>query len=146
MPSISNNPLFGKNIISISDLSRQDIELIIETAAILKSTPHPHLLDKHVIASCFFAASTRTRLSFETAVQRLGGNLIGFADSANTSLGKKGETLSDSIQMLTRYADAIVMRHPQEGAARLASEIASVPVINGGDGANQHCKPGKDRH
>ncbi|SPY96559.1 aspartate carbamoyltransferase catalytic subunit [Proteus mirabilis] len=87
----------------------------------------------------FFEASTRTRLSFETAIHRLGASVVGFADGSNTSLGKKGETLADTISVLRTYADAIVIRHPQEGAARLASEFAGdIPVINAGDGANQH--------
>lgn len=106
-------------------------------ARMVKTEPQSCWLTGKVIASCFFEASTRTRLSFETAIQRQGGTIIGFADSANTSMGK-GETLSDSIQMISSYADAIVMRHPQEGSARLASEVATVPVVNGGDGSNQH--------
>ena len=132
------NRLYKRDIISIADLNREDMDLILDTAAALKTTPRPELLRGKVIASCFFEASTRTRLSFETAVQRLGGTLIGFADSGNTSMAKKGETLSDSVKIISSYTDAFVMRHPQEGAARLASEFASVPVINGGDGANQH--------
>ena len=92
-----------------------------------------------MIASCFFEASTRTRLSFETAVQRLGGNVIGFPDGGNTSSGKKGETLSDTVQVISSYVDALVIRHPKEGAARLASEFSNqIPVINAGDGSNQH--------
>ncbi|MEM7927851.1 aspartate carbamoyltransferase, partial [Morganella morganii] len=84
-------------------------------------------------------ASTRTRLSFETAIQLLGASVVGFSDSSNTSLGKKGETLADTMSVISQYADAIVMRHPQEGAARLVSEFSGkVPVINAGDGANQH--------
>jgi len=131
------NPLFRKDIVSISDLSQSDLELIIKLAKIFKlNGPGPYLANK-VIASCFFEASTRTRLSFETAVQRLQGTLIGFSDGANTST-KKGETLTDSIHMISSYADAIIMRHPKEGSARLASEVSDVPVINGGDGANQH--------
>jgi len=133
-----NNPLYQKNIISIADLSRSELELILETAQSLKQTPQPDLLNNKVIASCFFEASTRTRLSFETAAQRLGGSVIGFDSGGNTSLAKKGETLADSVKVISSYADAFFMRHPQEGAARLASEYASVPVINGGDGANQH--------
>jgi aspartate carbamoyltransferase catalytic subunit len=132
------NPLFNKNIISISDLNRSELEQIVMRARMVKTEPQSRLLKGKVIASCFFEASTRTRLSFETAIQRQGGTIIGFADSANTSMGKKGETLSDSIRMISSYADAIVMRHPQEGSARLASEVANIPVVNGGDGANQH--------
>ncbi len=133
-----SNPLFQKHVVSISDLSREEMELIIATAARLKTDPSPNLLAGKVVASCFFEASTRTRLSFETAVQRLGGSIIGFSDGKNTSLGQKGETLSDSIRVISSYTDAVVMRHPQEGAARLATEFSSVPVVNGGDGSNQH--------
>lgn len=133
-----SNPLYQRHVISIADLTRHDLETVIATAQQLKREPRTDLLKDKVVASCFFEASTRTRLSFETAVQRLGGTVIGFADSANTSLGKKGETLADSIKIISSYADAVVMRHPQEGAARLASEFSRVPVINGGDGSNQH--------
>ncbi|TEW52043.1 aspartate carbamoyltransferase [Psychromonas algicola] len=133
-----NNPLYQKNIISIPDLSRSDLELILQTAQSLKKTPQPELLKNKVVASCFFEASTRTRLSFETAVQRLGGSVIGFDSGGNTSLAQKGETLADSVKVISSYADAFFMRHPQEGAARLASEFTSIPVINGGDGSNQH--------
>ncbi|MTI13556.1 aspartate carbamoyltransferase [Sansalvadorimonas verongulae] len=132
------NPLYQKHIVSITDLTREELELIVSTAQSLKTTPRPDLLQGKVVASCFFEASTRTRLSFETAVQRLGGTFIGFADGGNTSLAKKGETLADSVQVISSYTDALVMRHPQEGAARLASEFSTVPVINGGDGSNQH--------
>ncbi|WP_407332154.1 aspartate carbamoyltransferase [Enterovibrio sp. 27052020O] len=131
--------LYNKHIISIPELSREELELIVDTAGKLKAEPNPTLLKNKVVASCFFEASTRTRLSFETAVQRLGGTVIGFPDAGNTSSGKKGETLSDSVQVISSYVDAFVMRHPKEGAARLASEFSKgVPVINGGDGANQH--------
>lgn len=133
-----SNPLYKKDIISIPDLSRSELELIVSTANTLKKTPSPELLKNKVIASCFFEASTRTRLSFETAVYRLGGTVIGFPDGGNTSLGKKGETLADSVKVISSYCDAFFMRHNQEGAARLASEFSSVPVINGGDGSNQH--------
>ncbi|WP_076411702.1 aspartate carbamoyltransferase [Shewanella sp. UCD-KL12] len=132
------NPLYNKNIISIPDLSRNELELIVSTAQSLKQSPRPELLKNKVVASCFFEASTRTRLSFETAVFRLGGSIIGFPDGGNTSSGKKGETLADTVQVISSYCDAFFMRHHQEGAARLASEFSSVPVINGGDGSNQH--------
>ncbi|MEL6114514.1 aspartate carbamoyltransferase [Photobacterium sp. SP02] len=133
------NSLYHKHIISIPELSRSELELIVDTAAQLKKQPNPELLKHKVIASCFFEPSTRTRLSFETAIQRLGGSVIGFDNGGNTSLAKKGETLIDSVQVITSYVDAFVMRHPQEGAARLASEFSGkVPVINAGDGANQH--------
>ncbi|GLX83308.1 aspartate carbamoyltransferase [Thalassotalea eurytherma] len=132
------NTLYNKDIISIADLSREELELIVAQAQSIKKTPRPDLLKGKIIASCFFEASTRTRLSFETAVQRLGGTHIGFDSGGNTSLGKKGETLADSVKVINSYADAFFMRHPKEGSARLASEFANVPVINGGDGANQH--------
>ncbi|MDD9197047.1 aspartate carbamoyltransferase [Aliivibrio sp. S3MY1] len=133
------NSLYQKHIISIPELSRQELELIVETAGNIKKEPQPDLLKNKVIASCFFEASTRTRLSFETAIQRLGGSVIGFDSAGNTSLAQKGETLADSVQVITSYVDAYVMRHPKEGAARLASEFSNgTPVINAGDGANQH--------
>ncbi|WP_040889935.1 aspartate carbamoyltransferase [Vibrio ezurae] len=133
------NTLFKKHIISIPELNREELELIVQTAGRLKSDPMPTLLKNKVIASCFFEPSTRTRLSFETAIQRIGGSVIGFDNAGNTSLAKKGETLADSVQVISTYIDAFVMRHPQEGAARLASEFSNgVPVINAGDGSNQH--------
>ncbi len=136
---IMANSLYQKHIISIPELSREELELIVETAGNLKKKPRPELIKNKVVASCFFEPSTRTRLSFETAIQRIGGDVIGFDNDGNTSLAKKGETLSDSVQVISSYVDAFVMRHPQEGAARLASEFSNgVPVINAGDGANQH--------
>ncbi|MBY6196952.1 aspartate carbamoyltransferase [Vibrio hangzhouensis] len=133
------NTLYQKHIISIPELSREELELIVKTAGQLKSNPQPELIKNKVVASCFFEPSTRTRLSFETAIQRIGGDVIGFDSGGNTSLAKKGETLADSVQVISSYVDAFVMRHPQEGAARLASEFSNgVPVINAGDGANQH--------
>lgn len=132
------NPLYQQNIISINDLKREDLDYVLHVAHQLKQQPHQQLLQQKVIACCFFEASTRTRLSFETAIHRLGASVVGFSDSSHTSLGKKGETLADTISVISTYVDAIVMRHPQEGAARLASEFANIPVINAGDGANQH--------
>ena len=132
------NPLYGRDIISISELTRPEIELVLDTAKRLKEHPDHTLLKDRVIASCFFEASTRTRLSFETAIHRLGGQVIGFSDASNTSMSKKGETFADTIRIITSYADALVMRHPQEGASRLAAEVSKVPVINAGDGSNQH--------
>ncbi len=133
------NSLYNKHIISISELSRQELELIVQTAGQLKAEPRPELIKNKVVASCFFEPSTRTRLSFETAIQRIGGSVIGFDNGGNTSLANKGETLSDSVQIISSYVDAFVMRHPQEGAARLASEFSNgIPVINAGDGSNQH--------
>lgn len=133
------NPLYKKNIISINDFSKEELELVILIATKLKNNPHPFILKHKVIASCFFEASTRTRLSFEAAIHYLGASVIGFADGSNTSLVKKGETLADTISVISTYVDGIIIRHPQEGAARLASEFSSgIPIFNAGDGANQH--------
>ena len=131
------NHLYGRNIISIAEFSREDLELVVKTALDLKNNPQKNLLDGKLIASCFFEPSTRTRQSFETAIQRLGGRVIGFSDASNTSI-KKGETLADTARILSSYADAIVMRHHKDGAARLVSQFSAVPVINAGDGTNQH--------
>ena len=131
------NPLYRKHLVSIADLSVPELPLLLDTALKLKHKPQPHLLEGKLIASCFFEPSTRTRLSFETAVQRLGGKVIGFADGANTS-AKKGETLADTARIISSYADAIVQRHPKDGAARVLAEFSRVPVINAGDGTNQH--------
>ena len=127
----------SRSLVSISDYSKEEILAILDSAADFESNPNRKTLDGKVIATLFFEPSTRTRLSFETAVVRLGGRIIGFSDSA-TSSSSKGETLNDTILMVGSYADAIVMRHPLEGAARYASEISIVPIINAGDGANQH--------
>ena len=129
-----------EDIISINDFSRNDIDLVLDEAKKMNSLSREKkslILKNKVIASLFFEPSTRTRLSFETAMQNLGARVVGFTD-ANVSSTKKGETLSDSIRTVENYVDAIVMRHKIEGAARRAAEVASVPVINGGDGANQH--------
>ncbi|BGI51066.1 MAG: aspartate carbamoyltransferase [Arsenophonus endosymbiont of Ceratovacuna japonica] len=133
------NRLYLKDIISINDLKREDLIDVLKVATSLKQNPQPELLKNKVIASCFFEASTRTLLSFETAIHRLGASVVGFSDSNHTSLGKKGETLVDTISVISQYVDAIIIRHPQEGAARLASQFSGkIPVINAGDGSNQH--------
>jgi aspartate carbamoyltransferase catalytic subunit len=126
-----------KSLVSISDFSKEEILRIVELAADFEANPNQKLLDGKVVASLFFEPSTRTRLSFETAINRLGGRVIGFSDSSSSST-TKGETLKDTIKMVGNYADLIVMRHPLEGSARYASEQSRVPVINAGDGANQH--------
>ena len=125
------------SLVSIADYSKEEIMEILHTAADFEANPNRKTLDGKVVATLFFEPSTRTRLSFETAVSRLGGRIIGFSDAA-TSSSVKGETLHDTIRMVANYADAIVMRHPLEGAARYASEMSPVPIINAGDGANQH--------
>ncbi len=127
----------GKDIISIRDFERDDILYILDVAKRIEQSPDQDLLKGKVMASLFFEPSTRTRLSFESAMSLLGGKTVGFAEPGVSSL-KKGETLWDTIKMVDRYADVIVMRHPVEGAARIASEAAHIPVINGGDGSNQH--------
>ncbi|MCO6520871.1 MAG: aspartate carbamoyltransferase [Snodgrassella sp.] len=132
-----DNPLYRQHFISVNDLSTAQLEFLLVLALQLKQQPQADLLHGRLIGSCFFEPSTRTRLSFETAIQRLGGKVIGFADGANTS-AKKGETLADTARIISNYADAIVMRHPKDGAARVVSEFAHVPVINAGDGTNQH--------
>jgi aspartate carbamoyltransferase catalytic subunit len=125
------------SLVSISDYSKDEILAILDSAADFEANPNRKTLDGKVIATLFFEPSTRTRLSFETAVVRLGGSVIGFSDAA-TSSSSKGETLNDTIRMVGSYADAIVMRHPLDGAARYATEISKVPIINAGDGTNQH--------
>jgi len=125
----------GRDVISIRDFSREDIEAVLREARTLR--PDPDLLRGRVMASLFFEPSTRTQLSFATACERLGGRVIGFHSKEATSQAK-GETLADTVRMVERYADVIVIRHPLEGSARLAADVASVPVINAGDGANQH--------
>lgn len=127
----------NKNLVSITDFSREEYLRILELAAEFEKKPRQDILKGYVIASLFFEPSTRTRLSFETAINGLGGRVIGFSDSGATS-ASKGETLHDTIKMVSNYADLIVMRHPLEGSARLASEVSSVPIVNAGDGANQH--------
>ena len=127
----------NKSLVSINDLSREKILSLLETAGKFEENPNRRLLAGKVIGSLFFEPSTRTRLSFETAANRLGARVIGFSDAA-TSSASKGETLKDTIMMVSNYADLIVMRHHLEGAARYASEISPCPVINAGDGANQH--------
>ena len=127
----------SKSFVSINDLSREKILSLLETAEKFEENPNSKILDGKVVGSLFFEPSTRTRLSFETAANRLGARVIGFSDAA-TSSASKGETLKDTIMMVSSYADVIVMRHRLEGAARYASEVSTVPVINAGDGANQH--------
>jgi aspartate carbamoyltransferase catalytic subunit len=125
------------SFVSISDYSKEKILKVLDSAADFEANPNRNVLQNKVVATLFFEPSTRTRLSFETAVNRLGGRVIGFSDAATTS-SSKGETLKDTISMVSSYADLIIMRHPLEGAARYASEISPIPVINAGDGANQH--------
>lgn len=126
-----------RSLVSINTLSREKILQLIKRAEEFEKNPNSKILDGKIVATLFFEPSTRTRLSFETAANRLGAKVIGFADPKITS-GTKGETLKDTIMMVQNYADVIVMRHYLEGAALYASEVANVPIINAGDGANQH--------
>lgn len=127
----------NKNLVSINDFSRDEYLRILELAAEFENEPRQDILNGYIISTLFFEPSTRTRLSFETAINGLSGRVVGFSDSGGTS-ASKGETLHDTIKMVSNYADLIVMRHPLEGSARLASEVSSVPIVNAGDGANQH--------
>ena len=127
----------NRSLVSIDDFSTDEILKILQLTAEFEKEPTQMLLNGKVIATLFFEPSTRTRLSFESAISRLGGKIVGFSDASSTSVSK-GETLNDTIRTVSNYCDLIVMRHPIEGSARFASEIASVPIINAGDGANQH--------
>jgi len=126
-----------QNFVTIADLSKEKILYLIKSAQEFEKHPDREILKGKVVATLFFEPSTRTRLSFETAANRLGARVIGFTDAKVTS-ATKGETLKDTILMVSNYADVIVMRHYIEGAAQYASEIAPVPIINAGDGAHQH--------
>jgi len=127
----------NRNLISITDFSKEEYMQILTRAEDVEKNTVQKIADGKVIASLFFEPSTRTRLSFESAAFRLGAKIVGFADSASSSTSK-GESLIDTIKTVCCYSDLIVMRHPLEGSARLASEVATVPIINAGDGANQH--------
>ncbi len=129
--------LKNRSLVSITDYSKEEILKVLDIAEDFEKDQRQKILTNHVIASLFFEPSTRTRLSFESAVQYLGGSIIGFA-SAGTSSVKKGESLKDTILTVSNYCDLIVMRNPLDGSARFASEVSPVPIINAGDGANQH--------
>ncbi|HOP04261.1 MAG TPA: aspartate carbamoyltransferase [Tenuifilaceae bacterium] len=127
----------NKSLVAINELSKEEIIKILDLAEEFEKNPVQNIMNKNVVATLFFEPSTRTRLSFESAVNRLGGKIIGFSEAANTSVSK-GESLKDTILTVANYSDLIVMRHPIEGSARYASEVSPVPIINAGDGANQH--------
>ncbi len=129
--------LKNRSLVSIADLTREEIETILKRAKEFKKKPPKKLLSGSILASCFFEPSTRTRLSFESAMLKLGGQVIGFCDGGSTSV-KKGESLFDTMKMIGSFADLIVIRHPMEGSARLATQATKKPIINAGDGANQH--------
>jgi len=127
----------NKSLVSITDYSKADYMKIMEVSADFERNSYQNLLNGKVIGTLFFEPSTRTRLSFESAINRLGGKVIGFSDASNSSV-TKGETLYDTIKVVSNYAELIVIRHPLEGSARYASEKSNGPIVNAGDGANQH--------
>ena len=127
----------NRSLVSIEDFSKAEWIKILDIAEDFEKNPKQRILEDYVVATLFFEPSTRTRLSFESAASYLGAKIIGFTDAASSSV-KKGESLNDTILTVSNYSDIIVMRHPREGSARYASEVAPVPVINAGDGANQH--------
>ena len=129
--------LKGRNLISITDFSKEEYIEVLDIAEGFEQNPKQRILSDKVVATLFFEPSTRTRLSFESAANQLGARIIGFSDPGGTSV-QKGESLHDTIVMVSSYADLIVMRNPKEGSSRYASEVATVLVINAGDGANQH--------
>lgn len=129
----------GRDIISIKDFSREEINYVFKIAKSMEplASRGSQMLKGKILATLFYEASTRTRLSFESAMQRLGGSTIGFAEAEIASV-KKGENLADTIRTVENYADVIALRHPLEGAARLAAEFSRVPILNGGSGAEEH--------
>lgn len=137
-----SNPLKGRDILAIGDLTKEEILLILEQAARFeeecKQTPRLNLLDGRILATLFYEPSTRTRLSFESAMLRLGGGVISVADAMKSSSATKGESLSDAARVVSGYAHVIVQRHPAVGSAQEAAAGATVPVINAGDGVGEH--------
>ncbi|MBI2651086.1 aspartate carbamoyltransferase [Candidatus Woesearchaeota archaeon] len=127
----------NRDIISINEFSKQELLYILKIAGLMEKKPNPNLLNDKILATLFYEPSTRTRLSFTSSMEQLGGKVIGFASPGVSSV-KKGETLWDTMKMVDCYADVTAIRHPLEGSARLAAEASSKPVINAGDGANQH--------
>ncbi len=135
-----SNPFYQKDILSIKDFSKSDLSLLFSTVNKIESLEFEErtkICRGKVLANLFYEGSTRTKLSFETAMLHIGGNIIGFQDTKGTAIDK-GETLSDTIKVVDGYSDAIILRHPTEGAARFAAEIAEKPLINGGSGSEEH--------
>ncbi len=133
-----SEPKFPKHLISINDLQKEHINQVLTLSEDLKAKKRSNLcLQGKLLATLFFEPSTRTRLSFEAAIKKLGGSVISEIDQSS-SASAKGESFSDSIKISSLYSDAIVLRHPHEGSAKLASEISDVPIINAGDGSNEH--------
>jgi aspartate carbamoyltransferase catalytic subunit len=127
----------NRSLVSITDYTKEEYIRILDLAEEFEKQPTQKILEDFVVATLFFEPSTRTRLSFESAASRLGAKVIGFSDASNSSVSK-GESLKDTILTVSNYSDIIVMRHPREGSARFASEVSGVPIINAGDGGNQH--------
>jgi aspartate carbamoyltransferase catalytic subunit len=129
----------GRHLIEINDFSLEEIEdlLLLAKNIMVDEKQYLNLCQENVIATLFYEPSTRTKMSFESAVFRLGGQIIGFADAMTSSVSK-GESLIDTIRIISSYTDLIIIRHPKEGAPRLSSKYSSVPVINAGDGGHQH--------
>lgn len=134
---MKKNQFVGRDIISVTQFDREDIDAILSAASACKKQTPSTVLAGKIIANCFFESSTRTRLSFEAAAYRSGASVLGF-DSAESLSIQKGESLRDTVRVVSEYADLLVMRHPLEGSARLAADVVDIPVINAGDGANQH--------
>ena len=137
---MSRSPSFaGRDIVSIRDFSRREIDHVLDMAEVMEPLLKngSDMLHGKIMATLFFEASTRTRLSFESAMTRLGGTALGFAETKGTSV-EKGENLADTVRVTEKYADVLVIRHPLEGAARMAAEFASIPIINAGSGAEEH--------
>ena len=134
--------LTDRDIVSIRDFTREELELPFELTAEFQKTVENHqkldLLEGYVLCSLFYEPSTRTRLSFESAMQRLGGSILSVAQATKTTSAAKGESLSDAIRVMEKFADVILLRHPEKGAARVAADAATVPLISGGDGAGEH--------
>jgi aspartate carbamoyltransferase catalytic subunit len=127
----------NRSLISVNDHTKEELIGILDRAEKFEKKPKQHILPHSIVATLFFEPSTRTRLSFESAANQLGARVIGFSDASSSSV-QKGESLKDTILTVNQYADIIIMRHPVEGSARFASEVATIPVVNAGDGANQH--------
>jgi aspartate carbamoyltransferase catalytic subunit len=136
---VSSLDFKGRDIVSIQDFSREEINYILEKSQAMESlaTKGSDMLKGKILATLFFEPSTRTRLSFEAAMLKLGGSTIGFADAEIASV-RKGENLADTIRTVENYANVIALRHPLEGAAKLAAEFSKVPILNGGTGAEEH--------
>jgi len=128
-----------RDIISIRDFTREEIDYVLETSTLMEPLVMngSEMLSRKILASLFFEPSTRTRLSFETAMYKLGGKCIGFSNPGTSSV-KKGENLVDTIRVIENYADVILLRHSLEGSAKLAADFSTVPIINGGSGAGEH--------